>query len=77
LCAEAAACLSPLLSRDPASLQGLEEHSGGSEIGGIEAHRQGASDRARKLLAPVYDRFTEGFASADLIEAKALLEALA
>jgi predicted ATPase len=39
-------------------------------------HREGASDRARELLAPVYYRFTEGFGSADLTEAKALLEAL-
>jgi len=30
-------------------------------------------DQARKLLAPVYRRFTEGFATADLIAAKALL----
>jgi predicted ATPase len=28
---------------------------------------------ARKLLAPVYRRFTEGFGTADLIAAKALL----
>ncbi len=29
---------------------------------------------ARDLLAPVYGWFTEGFDTADLIEAKALLE---
>jgi predicted ATPase len=29
--------------------------------------------QARKLLAPVYRRFTEGFGTADLIAAKALL----
>jgi predicted ATPase len=31
----------------------------------------------RKLLAPVYDWFTEGFDTRDLKEAKALLEELA
>ncbi len=35
------------------------------------------SKQARELLAPVYDRFTEGFATADLREAKSLLEELA
>jgi predicted ATPase len=34
-------------------------------------------DEARALLAPVYDWFTEGFDTADLKEAKALLEELA
>jgi len=29
--------------------------------------------QSRKLLAPVYRRFTEGFATPDLIAAKALL----
>jgi predicted ATPase len=39
--------------------------------------RQGKADAARALLAPVYDCFTEGFDTADLQEAKALLDALA
>jgi predicted ATPase len=30
-------------------------------------------DEARDLLAPIYDRFTEGFGTADLIAAKQLL----
>jgi predicted ATPase len=30
-------------------------------------------NQARKLLAPVYRRFTEGFETADLVAAKALL----
>ena len=34
-------------------------------------------DEARALLAPVYDWFTEGFDTADLKDAKALLEELA
>jgi len=39
--------------------------------------RQGKWDDARKLLAPIYGWFTEGFDTADLQEAKALLKALA
>src|SRR5207249_4548193 len=38
--------------------------------------RQGKRIEARELLAPVYGWFTEGFDTADLQEAKALLEAL-
>ena len=39
--------------------------------------RQGKRAEAYELLAPVYGWFTEGFDTADLREAKALLEALA
>ena len=39
--------------------------------------QQGKRAEARALLAPVYDWFTEGFDTADLQEAKALLEELA
>ena len=38
---------------------------------------QGRRDEARQLLAPVYDRFTEGFGTPDLGAAKALLDQLA
>jgi predicted ATPase len=38
--------------------------------------QQGKCDEARDLLAPVYGWFTEGFDTADLQEAKALLDAL-
>ena len=38
--------------------------------------RQGKQREARALLAPVYGWFTEGFDTADLQEAKALLEEL-
>jgi hypothetical protein len=38
---------------------------------------QGKPQQARELLAPVYDWFTEGFDTLDLIEAQALLEELA
>ena len=38
--------------------------------------QQGKQVEARALLAPIYGWFTEGFDTADLQEAKALLEAL-
>jgi predicted ATPase len=38
--------------------------------------QQGKLDEAHKLLAPIYGWFTEGFNTADLQEAKALLEEL-
>ena len=38
--------------------------------------QQGKRAEARELLAPIYGWFTEGFDTADLQEAKALLEAL-
>jgi predicted ATPase len=38
--------------------------------------QQGKRAEAVTLLAPIYDWFTEGFETADLQEAKALLEAL-
>ena len=38
--------------------------------------RQGKRTEARELLAPIYGWFTEGFDTADLQEARALLEAL-
>jgi predicted ATPase len=39
--------------------------------------QQGKRAAARDLLAPIYGWFTEGFETADLQEAKALLEELA
>jgi predicted ATPase len=38
---------------------------------------QGRNQRAQQLLAPVYDRFAEGFGTADLIAAQTLLSSLA
>jgi predicted ATPase len=38
--------------------------------------RQGKRDEARNLLAPTYGWFTEGFDTADLQEAQALLQEL-
>jgi predicted ATPase len=37
---------------------------------------QGKREEARELLAPIYGWFTEGFGTADLQEAQALLEEL-
>jgi predicted ATPase len=39
--------------------------------------QQGKRAQARALLVPLYDWFTEGFDTADLQEAKTLLEELA
>jgi predicted ATPase len=39
-------------------------------------HYQGKREQARDLLAPVYGRFTEGFDTLDLKEAKVLLDEL-
>jgi len=38
--------------------------------------QQGQREKARQLLAPIYGWFTEGFDTADLQEAEALLEEL-
>jgi hypothetical protein len=38
--------------------------------------KQGSRDGARSLLADIYNWFTEGFNTADLKDAKALLEEL-
>ena len=38
--------------------------------------QQGKRDAARELLAPIYHWFTEGFDTADLQEAKVLLDEL-
>jgi len=38
--------------------------------------RQGKRAEAREMLAPIYGRFTQGFETADLQVAKALLERL-
>ena len=44
----------------------------------LARHRleRGRAPEARGLLAPVFDRFTEGFATRDLLEARRVLEAL-
>ena len=40
-------------------------------------HSQGRGEEARKLLGETYAWFTEGFDTVDLVEARALLDALA
>jgi predicted ATPase len=40
-------------------------------------HQQGKRAEARELLAPIYSWFTEGFDTADLQDARALLDELA
>jgi len=44
-------------------------------LGGLLA-KEGRGDEARKMLAEIYNWFTEGFDTADLKDAKALLEEL-
>jgi len=39
--------------------------------------RQGRRDEARAALAAVYETYTEGFRTPDLVDAKALLDGLA
>jgi predicted ATPase len=39
--------------------------------------RQGRHDEARAALAAVFNTYTEGFTTPDLVEARTLLEALA
>jgi predicted ATPase len=39
-------------------------------------HEQGRNEKAYALLSPVYDRFTEGFQTADLRSARTLLDLL-
>jgi len=43
---------------------------------GNHRQQQGKREEARALLAPVYGWFTEGFNTADLQEAKSLLDEL-
>ena len=40
-------------------------------------HDQARSAEARRLLTPIYNRFTEGFATSDLIAARSLIEEMA
>ena len=40
-------------------------------------HHQGLSTEARQVLAPVYDWFTEGLKTVDLVAAQVLLDEIA
>ena len=42
----------------------------------LTEQQQGKQDEARRLLSEIYGWFTEGFDTADLQEAKVLLDAL-
>jgi hypothetical protein len=46
-----------------------------TSLAGLRA-QQGRLDEARQILAPVYDRFIEGFEMADLCSARTMLESL-
>jgi predicted ATPase len=52
------------------------EATGVLHLGGLW-RQQGKPQEASDLLTPVYGWFTEGFATADLQEARALLDQLA
>jgi predicted ATPase len=71
---QAEACFSQALPLPATSRPGPELRAAMS-LSRLWQH-QGKRDEARELLAPVYDWFTEGFDTADLQEAKALLEEL-
>jgi predicted ATPase len=67
------------LPRSGAARATIEEHSAGraaTSLARLWAH-QGKRTQAHDLLAPVYGWFSEGFDTADLKEAKALLDELA
>ena len=67
------------LSYESAILAGADYFtpSNASTLGLIRALGENGVIEARDLLAPVYGRFTEGFDTLDLKEAKSLLEQLA
>jgi len=47
------------------------------ELRSATSHQRGGrTTQARKVLAPVYRRFSEGFGTTDLMTAKALLDTL-
>lgn len=50
--------------------------AGGHQPGPAAGHQQREGYKARQLLADIDSWFTEGFDTADLLEAKALLEEL-
>ena len=50
-----------------------DPHAMRSMAGRFEMHAQTVSDEARKMLTEIYNWFTEGFDTADLKDARALL----
>ncbi len=57
-------------------MQGWALAAQGQEEVGIAQRSQGEREEARQRLAPIYGWFTEGFDTADLQEARVLLEEL-
>jgi predicted ATPase/DNA-binding winged helix-turn-helix (wHTH) protein len=72
---EAAACFEQALALARQRQAGSLELRAATSLARLR-QRQGQPKAACTLLAPAYGRFTEGFDTADLQEAKALLEAL-
>jgi predicted ATPase len=74
--AEAEICFQQALSvTRPQQAKSLELRAATSLARLWQSQRKG--EEARQLLEPVYSWFTEGFDTADLIDAKALLDELA
>ena len=73
--AEAAACFEQALAVARQSQAAAWELRAATSLARLW-QQQGRPEAARVLLAPVYGRFTEGFDTADLREAKALLDEL-
>ena len=72
---EAAACFEQALAVARQSQAAAWELRAATSLARLR-QQQGRRKAARVLLAPVYGRFTEGFDTADLREAKALLDEL-
>jgi predicted ATPase len=72
---EAEACFEQALALARARQAGAWELRAATSLARLR-HQRGRRGDARTLLAPVYGRFTEGFDTADLKEAKALLDQL-
>ncbi len=73
--AEAAACFSR--ASEIARRQGARSPELRAAMGLARLHRrQGRTEEAQDLLAPIAEWFTEGFETADLKDAKALLDEL-
>ncbi len=61
------------MPRPHRNIKGFQSRVGPGSLASLW-HSQGKTTEARDLLAPVYGWFTEGFDTADLKEAKALLD---
>ena len=75
MAAEAEACFQQAIKVARAQNAKSWELRAATSLAGLW-HNQNKTDEARDVLAPVYDWFTEGFDTADLKDAKALLHEL-